>query len=215
MSDIFREVDEDVRKERYGKLWKKFGRYLIAGVAVIVLGTVAGVAWTTYQKSVKDDRGDRFAAAMALARGGSSGQAAASFAALADDAGGGLGALARLQEAAALIEAGDRAAAVAAYDRLAEDGSSDRLLRDMARLLAAMHSLDSASTEELTDRLAPLVREDNPYRYSAREMQALVSYRAGDVTGALSELRALADDPDAPPGLRQRAAELIAALGGT
>ncbi len=215
MSDIFREVDEDVRKERYGKLWKKFGRYLIAGVAVIVLGTVAVVTWTTYQKSVKDDRGDRFAAAMALARGGSSGQAAASFAALADDAGGGLGALARLQEAAALIEAGDRAAAVAAYDRLAEDGSSDRLLRDMARLLAAMHSLDNASTEELTDRLAPLVREDNPYRYSAREMQALVSYRAGDVTGALSELRALADDPDAPPGLRQRAAELITALGGT
>lgn len=215
MSDIFREVDEDVRKERYGKLWKKFGRYLIAGVAAIVLGTVAVVAWTTYQKSVKDDRGDRFAAAMALARGGSSGQAAASFAALADDAGGGLGALARLQEAAALIEAGDRAAAVAAYDRLAEDGSSDRLLRDMARLLAAMHSLDNASTEELTDRLAPLVRDDNPYRYSAREMQALVSYRAGDVTGALSELRALADDPDAPPGLRQRAAELITALGGT
>ncbi len=214
MADIFREVDEDIRKERYDKLWTTYGRYLIAAVVLIVLGTVGGVGWTAYQKSVNDGRGDRFAAALALARGGSNEQAAASFAALADDAGGGIGALARLQQAAALIETGDTTAAIAAYDRLAGDGSSDRLLRDLARLLAVMHSLDSAGTEELIDRLAPLIRDDNAYRYSAREMQALVSYRTGDVAGALSQLRALSDDPEAPPGLRQRSAEMITALGG-
>lgn len=214
MTDIFREVDEDIRKERYSKLWKTYGRYLIAGVTLIILGTVAGVGWTSYQKSVDADRGDRFASAMALARGGSSGQAAASFAALAEDAGGGIGALARLQQAAALIEAGEVSAAIAAYDSLAGDGSADRLLRDLARLLAAMHSLDNASTDELTDRLAPLIGDNNAYRYSARELQALVSYRAGDVDGAMSLLRALADDPEAPPGLRQRTAEMITALGG-
>ena len=214
MADIFREVDEDIRKERFGKLWKTYGRYLIAGVTLIILGTVAGVAWTSYQKSVKEGRGDRFAAALALARGGSNEQAAASFSELADDAGSGIGALARLQQAAALIEAGDVGAAIAAYDRLAEDGSADGLLRNLARLLAAMHSLDSASTDELMDRLAPLIRDDNAYRYSAREIQALVSYRAGDVAGALSQLRALSDDAEAPPGLRQRAAEMITALGG-
>ncbi len=214
MSDVFREVDEDIRKEQYGKLWKTYGRYLIAAVALIVLGTVAGVGWTAYQKSVRDDRGDRFAAALALAQGGSSGQAAASFAELADDAGGGVGALARLQQAAALIEAGDAEAAIAAYDTLADDGSADRLLRDLARLLAVMHSLDRASTGELTDRLEPLIRDDNAYRYSARELQALVFYRTGDVAGALNQLRALSDDPEAPPGLRRRAAEMITALGG-
>ncbi|MCH8182796.1 MAG: tetratricopeptide repeat protein [Proteobacteria bacterium] len=214
MSDIFREVDEDVRKERYGKLWKAYGRYIIAAVTLIILGTVAGVSWTSYQKSVKEGRGDRFAAALVLARDGSSEQAADAFAALADDAGGGVGALARLQQAAALIEAGDSNAAIDAYDMLAEDGSADRLLRDLARLLAAMNSLDNASTGELTDRLAPLIRDDNAFRYSARELQALVSYRAGDVAGALSQLRALSDDPEAPPGLRQRAAEMIIALGG-
>ena len=74
--------------------------------------------------------------------------------------------------------------------------------------------VDNASTDELLDRLAPLIRDDNAYRYSARELQALVSYRAGDVDGALSQLRALSDDPDAPPGLRQRSAEMITALGG-
>ncbi len=214
MTDIFREVDEDIRKERYGKLWKTYGRYLIAAVALIVLGTVAGVGWTAYQKSVRYDRGDRFAAALALAQGGSSGQAAASFAELADDAGGGVGALARLQQAAAHIEAGDTEAAIAAYDILADDGSADRLLRDLARLLAVMHSVDRANTGELTDGLEPLIRDDNAYRYSARELQALVSHRSGDVAGALSQLRALSDDPDAPAGVRQRSAEMITALGG-
>ncbi len=213
MTDIFREVDEDIRKERYGKLWKKYGRYLVALAVLIVLVTVAIVLWRSHQDSVRQERGDAFAAALALAQGGSSARAAASFAELADDVGGGLGALARLQEAAAYIESGDVRAAIAAYDRLAEDGSADRLLRDLARLLGAIHSMDSASTSELTSRLAPLIRDDNPYRFSAREMQALVSYRAGDVAGALDQLRALSDDASAPLGVRQRATELIAAFG--
>ncbi len=213
MTDIFREVDEDIRKERYGKLWKKYGRYLVALAVLIVVVTVALVLWSSHRDSVRQDRGDAFAAALALAQGGSSTQAAASFAELAEDVGGGLGALARLQEAAAYIESGDVRAAIAAYDLLADDGGADRLLRDLARLLAVIHSMDSASTSELTDRLAPLTGDDNPYRYSAREMLALVSYRSGDVAGALDQLRALSDDASAPLGIRQRATELISALG--
>ena len=34
MTDIFHEVEEEVRRERFEKIWKKYGDYAIAAVAV-------------------------------------------------------------------------------------------------------------------------------------------------------------------------------------
>ena len=37
MANIFNEVDEDIRKERYKKLWSRYGKYLIGLVISIIL----------------------------------------------------------------------------------------------------------------------------------------------------------------------------------
>ena len=37
MVNIFNEVDEDIRKEKYKKLWSKYGKYLIGFILSIVL----------------------------------------------------------------------------------------------------------------------------------------------------------------------------------
>ena len=42
MSDIFHEVEEEVRREHYEKLWKKYGNYVIAVASVLVLGVAYG-----------------------------------------------------------------------------------------------------------------------------------------------------------------------------
>ena len=42
MANIFREVDEDIRKERYINLFRKYGVYVIA-IIVIIVGTLAGI----------------------------------------------------------------------------------------------------------------------------------------------------------------------------
>ena len=42
MANIFREVDEDIRKERYINLFRKYGVYVIA-IVVIIVGTLAGI----------------------------------------------------------------------------------------------------------------------------------------------------------------------------
>ena len=42
MANIFREVDEDIRKERYINLFRKYGIYVIA-IIVIIVGTLAGI----------------------------------------------------------------------------------------------------------------------------------------------------------------------------
>ncbi|NQV80514.1 MAG: tetratricopeptide repeat protein [Alphaproteobacteria bacterium] len=214
MSDIFREVDEDLRQERYAKLWSRFGKYVIgAAVSVVVVAAVV-ITWQNVTESRRQAEGEQFAEALALARDGATAQAATAFSRLAENSGSGYRALARLQAAAALVKAGSLDDAVAAYDQLATDGSVDRILRDLGALLAALHRFDTANNEEMLQRLGPLVLDSNAWRYSAREMQALVYRRSGDIEQSRNLLQALADDPDAPNGIRSRAAELLGVIGG-
>lgn len=213
MAEIFQEVDEDVRRERYEKLWKKYGSYLIGAVLGIILATVAGVGWQKYQTSQREAEGKRFAAALALAREGRSAEAANAFMALAADAGAGYRVLARLQAAAALRAAGDVDGAVVAYDAVAADSGAGQALRDLAVLLAVQNLMDRAAPAELERRLEPLLAEGNSWRFSARELAALVALKSGDVTRAREGFAALADDPAAPAGVRARAAEMLAASG--
>jgi len=214
VADIFSEVDDDVRRDRYEKLWKAYGKYVIAVALIVVLAAAGVAAWRDYQKSQREELGARFAKALDTARGGSAKEAAAAFELIARDTNTGYRALATLQEAAALTRAGDGSAALAAYDRLAADRSIEPLMRDLAALLAALHSVDQAEEADIQRRIDPLLKDSNPWRYSARELQALLALRRGDTAAARQLFVSLTDDIAAPPGIRGRAAELLAALGG-
>ena len=214
MADVFNEVDEELRREHYEKLWKKYGRYVIALAVVVVLGTAGNVGWKEYTIATRESESARFAAAVQLIESGEPSAGAAALAALADDAGAGYRALARLRQAAALREAGDLSLSVSVYDRLVSDGGADQHLQDLARLLAAQTLLDlGASSDEIAKRLAPLLQDDNPWRYSARELRGAMALQAGDLETAMREFTALADDLAGPQGIRARAAEVLAALG--
>ncbi len=51
MSDIFREVEEDVRRERLEKLWKPYGDYVIAAGRGRLLGIGGYKLWQRYETS--------------------------------------------------------------------------------------------------------------------------------------------------------------------
>jgi hypothetical protein len=181
VSDIFREVDEDLRHERYAKLWSRFGKYLIGAVVLVVVVAAIVIAWQNVTEGRRQAEGESFASALELAREGATEQAATAFNRLAENSGSGYRALARLQAAAALVKAGNTDEAVVVYDRLATDGAVDRILRDLGALLAALHRFDAADNAEMLQRLGPLLIDGNAWRFSAREMQALVRHRSGDV----------------------------------
>ena len=211
MSDIFREIDEELRRENLLKLWSRYGKYVIA-VAVLAL-LIAGsvVAWREHQASERRAQAGRFASALTLARGGKSAEAAKLFAALGQE-GGGYSLLASFQSAELLAKAGDRPGAIAAYDRLAQSTGIDPEFRDLAVLLSVMHALPDGDPNAAIERLKPLTQSGNPWRASALDLTAAAKLKAGDRAGALEIYKQLADDPSAPQGLRARAAEMTAAL---
>jgi hypothetical protein len=168
-----------------------------------------------YQRGQREAESERFTTALALVQAGRNADAANAFAELADEAGAGYRVLALFQRASAQLGSGDTAGAVATYDRIADDGGASAVLRDLGRLLAARALLDTAPAGEVEARLAPLRADANPWRHSARELTAVLALKAGDVAAAREGFQALADDLSAPSTTRARAAELLAALGGS
>lgn len=214
MAEIFNEINEEVRREQYLKLWQKYGRYLIAAVVLFLL-IVAGVTgWQTYQKKQRLENGQRYEAALELVSAGKSTAAAAAFARLGTDGSGGYAAMARLREAALLTAKGDDKGATRIYERLAADNDTDRMFRDLAVELMVFHELKRGNPAALIARLAPITAEDNPWRYSALELTALLALRKGDESKARAIFTRLTDDRAAPPAMRRRAGELLSSIGG-
>jgi hypothetical protein len=210
---LFREVDEDLRRDKYALLWKKYGIAVLAAAVVIVVATAGVVGWRDHQRGVREKDGDRYVAAATLAHEGKTDQALAAFTALSEDATPGYRTLARLQVAALLAKKGDLKGAVAVYDALAGDSGTEKSFRDLAVVLAALASVDSGDPAALTQRLQPLTAEDNPWRYSALELTALLAERAGNKKAARDIYTRLADDAEAPGGIRVRARQMLGLLG--
>lgn len=212
MADIFREVDEEVRKDRFRALWKQYGTYVYIVIGALILGTAGNQYWRHYSEQRRlDDSALYQSAAEALQRQQTS-QAINDFARLAKESGTGYAVIGRLREAAARAENGDVDAAVRAYDQLAAEDGADKVYRDLARLLAAMYLVDSGDPGQVRERIAPLRAEGQPWRFSAREVEAVLDLRENRRQEARKILQSLVDDAETPRGVRGRASELLAAL---
>ena len=213
MADIFREVDEEVRKDKASELWKKYGIYVVLACIILVLGTAGRVAWRHYDTERQMEEASRYVAASRLSNAGDLDAAIGSLASLSEEASGGYGLIARFREAAARGANDDVDSAVRLYDRLAADSGIDDMFRELASLRAAMLLFDTADPADLSARLAPLAQDNKPWRYSALELQALLKFRTGDIDGAKTAFGALVEDANAPNGLKARAREMLAAMG--
>jgi hypothetical protein len=209
VSDIFQEIDEELRRENFAKLWQRYGSYLIGLAVVVVLATGAAAGWRQYQQSQRQAEGARYTLALDLARQGKDKDAVEVFGELARQAGSGRAMLARFEGAALKARAGDVKEAVAQYEALAADGSADPIYRDLATLLAAQYELKDGDPQAIIDRLAPLTAPQSPWHPSALELTALAQLKAGNKDGALAIYQRLADDPTAPRGIRARAGEIV------
>jgi hypothetical protein len=213
VANFIEEVDEEVRREKAEKLWKRWSPFII-GVVVLMLAGVAGhELWKGWQAEKTAAAGARFTSALNLAQAGKHPEAATAFADLSKSDADGYALLARFQQAANLVEAKDIAGAVAAYDAIAADSATAPRIRDLARYLAVFHGLGQLVPDQVKQRLAGIA-SDSPWAANARELNAVAELKAGNTEEARRQLTALADDPLVPTGLRGRAAELLAALGG-
>lgn len=203
MSDIFQEVEEDVRRERYEEIWKKYGNHIIVLASVIVMAVGAWQFWQRYETSQRQAVSDKYEAALAIARSGDAVKAEEALSGLVKDAKGGYSALVKFELATAMMAQGKRDPAVALLRELVQE--EDPLISDPARLRLAWTIADASPKPEIVTLLAPLTAADSPWRFAASEVLAYLDLTQGSRSEALTQYEKLSQEAAAPPSLRSRA----------
>ena len=66
MADIFKEIDEELRREKLEKLWEQYGTYVLGAAAAIVIAVGGYQLYDQRKKSFAAENGARYDAAVTL-----------------------------------------------------------------------------------------------------------------------------------------------------
>jgi len=211
VSELFDEVDEEVRREQLKKLWDKYSIYIIAAM-ILIIAAVGGWRGYQYLEAKKAaEAGAAFDKAVELSEANKHAEAEAAFADLVAKAPFGYRTLSRLRLAAEIANR-DAPAAAKMYDEISADRSVGAADQDLARIRAAQLLLESASYPNMKERLEAAAAPGATFRHTARELLALSAWRANDAAATRQWLDMIANDGETPPSLRSRAEALQALL---
>jgi hypothetical protein len=207
VSELFDEVDEDVRRDQLKKIWDQYSIYIVGG-AFLIIAAVGGWRGYAYLEAKKAaEAGAAFDKATELSEQNKHTEAEAAFADLAAKAPSGYRVLARLRVAAEAASR-DPQAAAKLYDDIAADRSVGAPEQDLARVRAAGLLLETSPYPDMLRRLEPATGPAATFRHTARELLALSAWRANDTAAARRWLDVIANDGETPPSLRSRAEAL-------
>ena len=211
MSELFDEVDEDVRRDQLKKIWDQYSIFIVGG-AFLIIAAVGGWRGYAYLEAKKAaEAGAAFDKASELSEQNKHTEAEAAFADLAAKAPSGYRVLARLRVAAEAASR-DPQAAAKLYDDIAADRSVGAPEQDLARVRAAGLLLETSTFPNMLQRLEPATVPGATFRHTARELLALSAWRANDTAAARQWLDVIANDGETPASLRSRAEALQALL---
>jgi hypothetical protein len=211
VSEIFDEVNEDVRRDQFKKLWEQYSIYIIAG-ALLIIASVGGWRGYQYVEARKAaEAGAAFDKAVELSEANKHTEAEAGFAELAAKGPSGYRVLARLRMATE-VASRDTAAAAKLFDEITADRSVDVAVQDLARIRAAQLLLETTTYPNMKERLEAAAAPGATFRHTARELLALSAWRANDAAATRQWLDLIANDGETPPSLRSRAEALQALL---
>lgn len=203
------EVSEEIRRE---KLFKTFRKYGWIGVALVVI-VVGGTGYREYSRAAEKTASETFGSSVleALQENDPSARVAQLDTITAPNASA--GAMIAMLQAAELSSDKDGAGAAAKLEAAAVSGDLDQMYRDILnfkRLTVADSGIDAGERRMGFEQLAT---PGNPLRLLAEEQLALLDLAAGDSAAAVNRLSMILEDAELTQGLRQRAGQLMIALG--
>ena len=211
MVDFINEVEEELRKDEYNRLLRRYGPFLLAVIVAIV--AVAG--FLEFQKYTKDQAARATSAsyieASDKAAAGDIDQSIAEFLAIADKAPAGYAGLSLMRAASLKLEAGDSGEALRLLDRAANTFDTERH-KQLAQIKAAYILANDGAYSDVVSRAAPLMEKDAPYEFLARELVGFAGLKSGDEALAREQFGYLESIPGVPATIKERAKQNLSLM---
>ena len=201
--DLLREIEEDIRRDQWKRLWDRYGLVVVIFVLLLILGAGAFAGWRSWRTASAAGQTARLVA-LGDEAARDPVEAATGLDTLASEMGGAGGGIARLAQAAVLARADRSSDAVSAWERVVADTGLPTSQRELAIILIALNRLYAADPAVLTAHLAPLDRAQGAWRHFAREFLAILADRQGDASRAAMLRASLLTDEGTPAGVRNR-----------
>ncbi len=204
MTDLFEEVEEQLRSDRYNTLARKAVPWAIAIAAAALVAALAYWGWDTWRNRAISEASTQYnTAAEAFAKGDIP-AARKQWIEVSGSSAAGYKSLALMQLGGLQVQENKTAEAVKLFDQAA-DAAPNEFIADAARLKSAFALLDTAPYSDLEARLTPLTQDGRPYRLHAREALGFAKLMAGNTAGARGDFLVLSTSLGAPAGLKGRA----------
>ncbi len=211
MVDFINEVEEELRKDDYNRLLKKYG----PAIGVVLFLIIAGTGFLEYKKYADDKKAQAVSAIYTAADNklddGNQDEAVAAFIDLGATGPNGYAGLSFMRAAAIREDQGDQLGAVRLFDKAAEAFTIPRH-KQLAQLKAAYLLADQGAYSDVVERLTPLAETEAPYEYLARELLGYAHAESGNLSAAREQLAYLTSVPGVPASVKQRAEQSIALM---
>lgn len=211
MVDVFEQVEEELRSDRYKRLAVKWLPVVGGVLAIALIAALSWWGWDSWQTSRAEKASVAYSRGLEALEAGNTTGAETAFVEAEKDGNGGYKALALNQRAGLAVAANKDAEAIALFDEAAK-ASSDPLLADMARYKAALLVIDSGSLADVQARLEPLIKEGRPIRPFAQQALAMAQLQNGKNVEARAAFVQLTLGQDVPDVIRQFAQSGIEAI---
>ncbi len=210
MSDVFEEINEDIRRDNLTKLWKKYGIWVI-GICVAIIAAVGGSrGYESYQLSQAVNASNAYISFVEALN--SKQNSVEQLEKLKQTNHKGYIFLAQMSQADNYIQQENIIEAVKLYDTISVDNSLVQNDRNLASIRAALLLVDSASYDDMKKRLAEINVVENSFRFQARELLGLSAYKAQKYVEANTLFLSLAQNSQTPNDIRNRANQLVILL---
>ena len=204
MTDLFDEVEEQLRSDRYKKFAQKALPWMLGGAAAAIAITLGYWGYDTFRDRQTAEVSEKYAAAIEAVVANDRPKAVQLWTDVSKSPAEGYKSLALMHLGANRLGENKTAEAVKLFDEAAE-AAPNNIIGDAARLKSAFALLDTAPFKDMEARLTPLTEEGRPYRAEAREALAFSKLMAGDLAGARSDFTVIGLMADAGESTRQRA----------
>ena len=204
MANIFREVDEDIRKERYINLFRKYGVYVIA-LIVIIVGTLAGIQFYSGYQVNKNEM--LFAEYVNIIENNSddtleklsdSGNTSNLF----------LNGMYLLKRSDLLVASGQIDQATLLLSEAIENNNLNKIHNDVAIYKLLMINIETLSIEEIKSYQNKLISEVDAF-YLIEELIAIKFLIEGQKEDAIKKFSELSTNNSVPIEIKNRSAVFI------
>jgi hypothetical protein len=213
--EFLEEVENDIRQERFQKLWEQYGKRIIAAIIGVFVLTGGYMAWQNYQHKQYQLYSEQFIGAQDLISQGKNAEAIGVMRSLSQVSHKSYAVLAKFSQASLYAQEGPNenfTTSKEIYESIAKDSKVDKSLRDLATFFLVNMKVDEMqdfrdqkSLDEFLRDLEPLTHQDNPWHNLANELKGFILYKQNNLASASEIFVALAQDQKTPDNMRLRA----------